>query len=433
LKKQLNNKGNATLSTIIIFLAILPAVLFICVSAVIALDGLEKVQGATSYAASSLGTSVLWYDDVTNEATFDEAIASETVASVIENSLSIPGPSATYNTFLQSYPKITLHYYESIAPGGETFVIKNKSMRMQGPGIIVEVEYVFTNVFELGMEPITITVVRAFEASDAGYIKPVIGIERVTTTIELIAAALKSDIDTIILDGNITLGAPLVIDGASKNINLNGYELTVSGYPITANNNNSKISNGYVQGQAILGGDGAGFQVENIHFLDALVTSNVSAINDNISFYGGSVLLAITSTNPAKQFSSTDLTAAITPGIGTTFRDLTITGAVTASLSANYENVVFTGAVTSGVASSSFSQCTFDGAVTNTSGVGSYRGSTFNAAVTNTAGNSDYSNSVFLAALTNTAGDCNYSYCEIVQSLFTLSSGTVNLEGVIYK
>lgn len=244
----------------------------------------------------------------------------------------------------------------------------------------------------------------------------------VKNSIELIAASTNANIYNIILDNDIVLGATLDLSNNSKNINLNAFHLTVAGNPILVCSNDSKLINGYIIGAVIIGGEGKNFVVENVEIVGALTTCNTSPIEDNITFLNGSVSLAITSTNPAKLYDGTTLTAAIAPSTGAKFKNLTITGAVTANLEASYENVIFTGAVTSSVEVSRFKNCAFNGAVTNLSGESDYSGSTFNAAATNTAGNALYRSCIFNGPLTNTAGDADYSN-SIINGALTKSGG----------
>lgn len=249
-----------------------------------------------------------------------------------------------------------------------------------------------------------ITIDSEFETPDYGLVENGITSKVVNTAAELIAAGSDPAVSTITLGNNITLGANLVLSDGAKTVDLNGKTLTVTGFAITASANDSKLKNGNIEGAATLSGAGTGFSVEDVVFSSTLTTSNTAALADNISFLRGSVAAAITSTNPAKEFNGTALTAAITPGTGTTFKNLTITGAVTASLAANYDTVIFNGAVTASMVASTFTNCTFNAAVTNLSGNSVYTGSIFNGPVTNTDGNADYTDAVFNGALTISAG-----------------------------
>jgi len=255
----------------------------------------------------------------------------------------------------------------------------------------------------------------------------------VTDSGTLIAAGIDPAVGTIILDNAIELSAALILDNGAKTVDLNTFALTVSGNPITANANGSILENGDITGAVAIGGDGTGFLVDGVDFSGTLTTNNTSILEDNISFHDGSIFGAITSTVPAKQFDGTYLTAAIAPGTGTVFMDLTILGAVTARNAATYDTVMFDGAVTVDTSVSRFTYCTFDAGFTTADVATIANYNTFNFAVTNTSGNSDYTGSTFKGVVTNTLGNAAYNYATFtLTSTLILTAGSPTFIGTIF-
>jgi hypothetical protein len=121
----------------------------------------------------------------------------------------------------------------------------------------------------------------------------------VNNSADLIEAGINPDVCTIILSSDITLVGILVLDESAKIVDLGGHSLTTA-VTVTAIANDSTLKNGTITGAAIIKGAGTGFSVENIDFSGALTTAYTAELANNISFLGGSVIGAITSTTPAK-------------------------------------------------------------------------------------------------------------------------------------
>ena len=234
-----------------------------------------------------------------------------------------------------------------------------------------------------------------------------VGTITVNNSVDLVAAGNNSAVNTIILGSSFSLEAPLILDFGTKTVDLNGKSLTVAGFPITVNalSPSSILKDGTITGAAVLGGDGSDFAVNGVDFVGTVETTNTNLPGNNIAFKNGSISGAVTSTVPAQVFNGTALEAAITPGAGTFFTNLTITGAVTASHAASYNTVLFNGIVTASTVASTFTPGNiFTTTVENLTGDSDYTGSIFNGPVINTDGAANYTDAVFNNDLTVSAG-----------------------------
>lgn len=158
----MNNKGSMTLVTIVLFMAILPGIVFAASLGVSYYEQSGKLVSATQHAADSLAAHVISYNAAENRAVFSDSTQAEaTASSIVLGNLGL-AEFTEEDSFLGEEPSFQVHWYPDVPEGGLNVTHVGKTFFLPRPGGILVAEYQLKARLYETISPPEIIVVRSY-------------------------------------------------------------------------------------------------------------------------------------------------------------------------------------------------------------------------------------------------------------------------------